>query len=714
MHTGEFMIYGSSIGPEYADERNPTALQRMQRSYYEAVTMAQSLWVESDYNFRLYAGDQTLWNDLGYWGNVPPVRRKAYSFNRVRRIVNLMSGFQRRNRKSIITIPIENADNLTADQYTKIMMWINQKEQYLDTFSSAFHNALISGITLIQPWIDYREDPISGDIKFKEHAYNSVLIDPYFRKHDLSDCNYIYVRQYVTKRQACSLLPQHEEEILGLPTTKNTTAQDGRFQFMPENFSYNMSTLLTYDEYYYQSSRKQQLLVDRETGESLEWQHNDDDALRVFLQTYPQVTLIEQEVPTINLTIAVQGKVMYDGRNPLNIDCMPFVPLFAYFNPDLPYYPFRIQGVINDLRDAQFLYNRRKVIELDILESQINSGLLMKEDALVNPNDAFLTGQGKPLVLKKSAQMTDVQQMQSPQIPPTTLELSKILAEEIVQISGANEELLGSATDDKAGILSMLRQGAGLTTLQILFDQADNSLKLLGNLMLKLVQNNFTPGKVKKILNGEEPSPQFYQKAFGKYACAVEEGANTTSQRQMQLMQMIQLREIGIPIPNTALLEAATITNKQRLMEQMQQAEQQQAQMAQQQNELASQEIQARIDQMKAKAAADQGLSIERQSRVEENQALAIERTAKADRDEQQSLLNLVKALKEIDEIDINQIQKLIEIANAVKKEQLDAGEIQPQPYQQQPPVYNTNVGMYDQQGNINPAYMNENNLSNT
>ena len=98
--------------------------------------------------------------------------------------------------------------------------------------------------------------------------------------------------------------------------------------------------------------------------------------------------------------------------------------------------------------------------------------------------------------------MTDVQQIQAPQIPPSMIELSKILAEEMNQISGVNEELLGSANDDKAGILSQLRQGAGLTTLQILFDELDRSQKLLGKIMIDIIQANFTPGKIQKILEG--------------------------------------------------------------------------------------------------------------------------------------------------------------------------------------------------------------------
>jgi len=121
----------------------------------------------------------------------------------------------------------------------------------------------------------------------------------------------------------------------------------------------------------------------------------------------------------------------------------------------------------------QYLYNRRRVIELDMLESQINSGYKYKENALVNPKDVFLEGQGKGLALKSEAEMTDVEKIQPAQIPPSMMQLSEILGQEVQQISGVNEELLGAAEDDKSGILSMLRQGAGLTTLQVLFDNLD-------------------------------------------------------------------------------------------------------------------------------------------------------------------------------------------------------------------------------------------------
>jgi hypothetical protein len=589
----------------------------------------------------------------------------------------MIGGHQRRTRKSIIAVPVENADNKTADQFSKVLLWCCNQENVLETISEAFEGALVGGMNLLQVWVDYRSDPVSGNIKVDNCSYNSFLIDPYFKKSDLSDCNSIWKRSFLTKRECISLLPDKTEEIVGLIGQDSGTGRDGKFQFMPESYNYGMKNLLTYDEFYYRDYRTQKMLVDSETGETMEWKSEDKEGLEAFLVLYPQITVIESDIPTVRLAVVVQGKVMYDGPNPMGIDQYPFVPVLAYYAPQMPYFPWRIQGVVRGLRDAQYLYNRRKIIELDILESQINSGFIYKENALVNPKDVFLSGQGKGLALKEEAAMTDVQQIQAPQVPPSMIELSKILGEELNQISGVNEELLGSATDDKAGILSQLRQGAGLTTLQVLFDQLDRSQKLLGRLMIDIIQSNFTPGKIKKILEGEEPAPQFYNKAFGKYNADVEDGLNTSTQRQMQFAQMLQLKEMGLPISPADLLEAATLQNKNRIIENMQQAEQQQQQMQAQQAQMAMQLQHSQIEMAQAKANADNGLAAERTSRIEENKALSIERISESNANHERALLDKVKALKELESMDIAHIERLLIMANALKLQEVTQSNMQ-------------------------------------
>jgi len=665
------------LAPQYYDEKGRDILTRMTSVYSENITINQSFWSEADTDHRFEAGDQTVWNDL--YGNLPVTRRQQFNFNRIRRVVNMIEGHQRRNRKSTIVTGIENADNETADQFTKVLMHINERANTYSILSDSFRGSLICGMNLMQVWMDYREDPVSGTIKVDNCSYNTFLIDPYFKKADLSDCNNVWTRKFLTRQECISYFPDSAAIIADLVGGTNGTGRDGKFQFAPESYNYGNKDLLTYDEFYYRDYRKQKMMVDAQTGETMEWTANNDEGLKEFLRRYPQVTMVEQEIPTVRLAIVIEGKVMYDGPQPSGIDVYPFVPVFAYYRPEIPYFPWRVQGVVRGLRDAQYLYNRRKIIELDILESQVNSGWIVKENALVDPKSLFLSGQGRPVVLKEEAQMTDVQQIVAPQVPPSMIELSRILAEEITQISGVNEELLGSAVDDKAGILSMLRQGAGLTTLQTLFDNLDIAQKHLGQIMIDMVQRNYTPGKIKKILEGDEPRPQFYNKAFGKYNAVVEEGFNTSTQKQMEFAQLLQLREIGVPIPDDVLLESATLQNKKKLIEAVTRNAQQQQQMAQAQQQASMQEAQARTELAQARAIADRGLGLERVSRVEENHALSIERKAAAEKDKDIAFLNLVKALKEIDDMDLGHLERLLQLSQNVKAQEAAAQEVQEQ-----------------------------------
>ena len=309
-------------------------------------------------------------------------------------------------------------------------------------------------------------------------------------------------------------------------------------------------------------------------------------------------------------------------------------------------------------------------------------------------------GQGKGLALKDDAQMTDVERIQPAEVSASGMQMAENMKAEMPAISGVNEELLGSATDDKAGVLSMLRQGAGLVTLQILFDQLDKSQKLLGEIILDIIQANFTPGKIKKILEGEEPAPQFYNKAFGKYNSVIEDGLNTSTQRQMQFAQMLQLKEIGVPISTQDLLEAATIQNKKKIIENAVKQEQQASQMQQMQMQSQMQQQQAQVQLAQARAKADEGLWAERTSRVDENRALAIQKLHEANRDDTAAALNEVKAAGEIEGINLGHVEKLINMLQAIKQSEVNQSEEgvaetvgrpvespQPQQQEQQPQV---------------------------
>lgn len=652
------------LGEKYLDPAHGGILGRMEASYAQAITHNMSFWSEADLDTRFFVGDQTIYQAL--YNNVPGLNKRNFTFNRIKRIVNMISGNQRKNRKQTIVQADNKADESCADQFTKVIMQIHHREHVLEKISSSFEDALVTGLSFLQVYNDYRLDPISGDIKVVKCDYNSFVVDPFWRQPDMSDCNFIWKRSYLTKREIISLMPSCADIIVDM---FGEDLRDGKFQFMPESYGYAIKNLLTYDEYYYRDYRDQLLLVDKKTGEVQEWNGQEDERLNLFLSTYPEITTIKQTIPSVRLALVANGRVLYDGPNPLG-DNYPFVPVLAYFSPQVPYFPYRVQGVVRGLRDSQYLYNRRKIIELDILESQVNSGWKYKEDALVNPNDIFLSGQGKGICLKSEAQMTDAEQIIPPTIQPTTIQLSEILGKEMNEIASINEELLGTAVDDKAGILSIIRQNASITTLQTLFDQLDMSQKLLGQRMVDIVQRDYMPGKIKQILGGEEPAPQFYNRNFQKYSAHVEEAVLTTTQKQLQFVQLLHLREVGVPIPDDILVESCTVTNKAELTQSLAQQAQQKQQMEQQQMQLQMQQLQSQIRLSEARATADEGLGVERLSRVQENEQLAKERSAAAERDHQAATLDMIRSLKELDTVDISHLKELIMLAQLVKNQE--------------------------------------------
>jgi len=84
-----------NVNDLYLDESHRGVLRRMEASYNEAITQNLAWWEQATNDQRFEAGDQTIWNEL--YGNLPAFKRRIFSFNRIRRIVNMIDGHQRKS-----------------------------------------------------------------------------------------------------------------------------------------------------------------------------------------------------------------------------------------------------------------------------------------------------------------------------------------------------------------------------------------------------------------------------------------------------------------------------------------------------------------------------------------------------------------------------------------------------------------------------------------
>lgn len=663
---GSYESGGYSLGyTDPSDVQSKDLKQMMDWFYQSNYTANSTYWMQGAIDKRFKVGDQQLYNQ--FYGQNSQNAQKFF-FNLIRRHINMICGYQRKNRKSTITIPLSSGDDPLADDFNKVMRWCEDRDGFQEYLSQAFEGACDTGETLLHLYPDYTYDPISGDLFTDSVSYNNFLIDQYTRKQDLSDCNGIWRRRWTSKEMAKVLLPGYSKEI---DKMSPGGMKDGRFPLQAELQNVAISNLFTYDEFYYRTTRPGKIILDPMSGEAVEWEEDEtaqEDELDQILAQQPWLKVKEAQIPTVKLVICLSGKIVYHGKNLLSIDTYPFVPLQTYVEQDIQAYAWRKQGIIRNLRDSQFLYNMRKVIELQLLQSSLNAGWIYPTDVVPDPKCFRQTsgGDGFLIPLKAGRLPSEIQRIEPVAIPQSLLELSNSLAEDITKISGVNEELLGAATDDKSGILSMLRQGAGLTTLQTIFDKLDYSQRIYGRIRMQAIRKNFSKGKIRNIL-GHDADPRFWSSHSQKYSTSVEEGNYSTSQRQMELQQLLHFRELGIPVPDQSIIRAAFITNKKELLEEMKQASEQQSQ--QQQAQAAQQEKMdnAKVMSLFAKSKSDMAKEHEIMASTQEKLAKVQDIYASAEHKGVQSDLDLVKMIVELEDMQFNQFKNAFEYAQAVK-----------------------------------------------
>lgn len=636
--------------------------QNRDKNFSDSINILQTQWSEADKDQRYAMGEQDIWGSL--YPNMSNYRRKFFNFNLINSQVQMVSGYQRRNRKSSICIPVQSPSQRTADQMTKCLYYVHNQAGAYQVYSDAFEQgALVQGIGFISIFNDYSSDPISGDIKLRYVDFKSVLIDPYFRRHDLSDCRYIWTRQFFDREEAANLYPQFKDEILALP---GGAYKDDKFYYMPEVYQIQFPNVIAFDEYWYLSTRKCLYLIDTQTSETQEFQGDEEDLRIILHKMKGRLKVVEKTKPTVRRSIILNDKTLIDEENPYGIDRYPYVPVLGYFSPDTPYYAYKFRGIVRDLRDSQYLFNRRKVADLDILESQ-QQGLKIRQGSLVTPDDAFNQGNGRALFYKKDGSPADIEPM--PIIPPspTMIQMEEMLKDVMHRISGVNETMLGADIDSKAGIISMLRNSAGITTLTRLFDQFDEAQRLVGDIVIQMIQRNWTYGKVKQVI-GEEPTSEFDDKAFFKYGCKVTQGSLTETQQQLELAQILQLNEM---YPNTVpieeVIERMQIQNKDKVVEKILQKQKAEAEQQQKMTELQMQQLQIDNETKLAYAESQKGLAAERIAKITTDKAVAEDKLKRAHEQDTHALLNLVKTLKELQGTDLENLVTELKLLNQLK-----------------------------------------------
>ncbi len=653
--------------------------------FYDAYRTWGVYYAAAYRDLRAYAGDN--------WTNVERTKlirqnRMVLELNKIRRVINLYSGYERENRTATVCMPVEGSDVQTADQFSNVMYYIYEKANADYIISEAFEHSLKTGLSIIGLYMDYSRDKVNGDIKMYWKPFNALMLDPYFTKRDLSDCDQASTRDLLSKEQIKALLPWIDESVIdNLPTG----IRDNKYQYLgiyrQYNSTYIAKNLCTYDQYWKRMNKVQKYLIDLETGVSEEWNGNkaeerlkkaelrEEAARRAEQGLPPRLELISSHKRSVELSIIVSGQELYRGPDPTGLDDFPFVLCLMYHEPLIDTFELKIQGLVRSIVDAQRQYNRRHSQIIDLMESVINTGFITKNGAVLDPNMLMQAGQGRQIVVNEGYDVNaDIREISPPNIPPGYLQYQDIIDKNIMEIPGGSDELLGlSSVGDSqvSGKLAEVRASNGLKGNRGIFDNLEQTKKYLGKLVLECTQKNYSHGKIARIIN-EEPTEQFLSGQFEEYDCAIVQAVKTATQREAYYYQLLQLVALGAPIPWPDIMRVAPLQGSTKLHEVMEQ----QAKAAEEAAQLEQEAMQMQKALDMAAVNQSTALAEERRARVLADIGLAKERESEVTQNHAKAFLDNAKTIAQIDDIPRKRMVEVLKLAADIRlkeKQQAEA-----------------------------------------
>ena len=188
-------------------------------------------------------------------------------------------------------------------------------------------------MNLMQPYLDYSgDDQAQGQLKVKVWEYNSFLVDPYFRNPDMSDAQFVWCQEYISKQEAMNRFPDKVDTMRPMSASPQSSSS---FYFLPENYNMQRNDLMILSYVWYKWKKNKKRLYSRKRNQFFDYAGGDDQ-LELILYNIDDMEEVTVEVPCWKLATVLNDQLMYQGDNPLGFDGCPFIPNFWNYEPHIP------------------------------------------------------------------------------------------------------------------------------------------------------------------------------------------------------------------------------------------------------------------------------------------------------------------------------------------------------------------------------------------
>ena len=538
--------------------------------------------------------------------------RPAITINRIRPLINLLSGYQRVNRFDIEFLG-RTADDGDAAQIRKgITKYILDTCNYETEESLVFIDSIISGLGWFFVGYELNEEGTDGEVYVRRENPFGVYVDPESHSADFSDAKYICRAKWVDKDELKEVYPEHAEII---------DAQYSIYDSDENEVAPKIDDLLWYKrelqkvrvvECWHKKLEKRVTVI-LASGEEIPAEELTPE---IFMSGMI-VGTNEKKVTEVKVSVFFDNVLLEEMLSPYQHGEFPLVPLPCYYygigGDEIP------AGFVRDLKNPQREINKRRIQLLHILNTTGNGGGWIEDGAMSEKQFAEFEKKGnlpghyqRVQVGTFSNGAPKIIERQIGQFPAGLAQAESQATADLNSISGINEALLGTDLPSSAsGRAIELKQRQAATHVAVIFDNLRTAKKKIARLLWGkrgnkgIIPQFYTEEKVYRIegVNGQQfvkINEQVIQQdpiagtvvktlndlSQGEFDIVISDVEASTTHRQAQLWTLIDgMSKLGIPgdLAFDVVLDLSDIPSKEEIKQRWRQRQESQAKAAEDQ-----------------------------------------------------------------------------------------------------------------------------------
>ena len=635
-----------------------------------------------------YRGEQ--WDDFDMQ-MLDDQGRPALTINTILPTINAVLAEQSSKKADIQFKPRGGGEQDVADVLTQVYAYIadNNKLDWVE--QQVFSDGLIQDRGYFDVRIDY-DDHIQGEVRVTAKDPLDILIDPDAKQYDPRTWNEIFESKWMSIDEIEETYGQDKADKLRMLAETGTTLGADSMEFEEER--YGDTDEYNYGQQYPGDPENARLLrsirvierqyyklddcmyyVDPVTGDKRKIPNAWGKKKREAFADQFGLSIMTKKMRRVRWTVTADTVVLFDDYSPY--DHFTIVPYFPYFRRGKPF------GMVRNLLSPQEQLNKISSQELHIVNTTANSGWIVESGSLsgMTADDLEEHGAETGLVLEYNRGSTPPGKIPPNQIPTGLDRISQKAAMNIKQISGITDAMLGTDSPEVSGVAIQAKQGRGSMLLQVPLDNLTKTRQYLAEKILQMVQTYYTEERIIQVTDEQDPykprnklrvnqmTPEgqiINDLTLGEYDVIVSTAPARDNFDEMQFAEAIELRQVGVPIPNDMIVEYSHLSRKADIAERIRKAEgtapptEEQLQLQQFQMESQIRSTQLEIAKLEAEV-----------TRLQTESALNVAKVEQAEADPQLKVAELQSKLQaKREELDLR--ERLSRMTNEMRMTQSD------------------------------------------